>query len=143
MDRGEDFFSVGLSVPIPVDYKERYDAKKRARLADALTSEEKYKLVLDEVSSEIEKSLSKWERSCEKVQTYNSQLIPGAEATLEAALSAWQVGRTEFSSLYQADLQLLDFEKAVLMARAQTVLMSLEIERLAGASPTTETEEAL
>lgn len=143
MDKGEDFVSIGVSVPIPVDYKERYDAKRRACLSDALASEEKYRLVLDEVSSEIEKSLSKWERNCEKVKTYNRQLIPQAEATLEAALSAWQVGRTEFSSLYQAELQLLDFEKAVLMARTQTVLMSIEIERLAGASPTTETEEAL
>ncbi len=143
MDEGEDFFSVGLSVPIPIDYKGGYDAKRRARLADALASEEKYRLLLDEVSSEMEKSLSKWERSCDKVETYNSQLIPGAEATLEAALSAWQVGRTEFSSLYQAELQLLDFEKAVLTARAQTVLMSLEVERLAGASPITETEERL
>jgi cobalt-zinc-cadmium efflux system outer membrane protein len=143
MDKGEDFFSVGLSVPIPIDYQKGYDAKRRARLADASASEEKYRSLLDEVSSEMEKSLSKWERSCGKVETYNSQLIPGAEATLEAALSAWQVGRTEFSSLYQAELQLLDFEKAVLMARAQTVLMSLEIERLAGTSPIIETEEAL
>ena len=142
-DKGEDFFSVGLSVPIPVDYKDRYNAKRRACLADALASEEKYRLMLDKVSSDIEKSLSKWERSCNKVTTYHRQLIPGAQSTLEAALSAWEVGRTDFSSLYQAEVQLLDFEKAVLMARAETVLMSLETERLVGASPDTETEEAL
>ncbi|MDY6988686.1 MAG: TolC family protein [Thermodesulfobacteriota bacterium] len=142
-DKGEDFFSVGVSVPIPIDYKGRYDAKKRACLADALASEEKYRLILDRVSSDIEKSLSRWERSCNKVTTYRRQLIPGAESTLEAALSAWKVARTDFSSLYQAEVQLLDFEKAVLMARAETVLMSLEIERLVGASPHAETEEAL
>jgi len=142
-DKGEDFFSVGMSVPIPVDYQDRYNAKRRACLADALASEEKYRVILDKVSSEIEKSLSKWERSCNKVTTYNRQLIPGAESTLEASLSAWEVGRTEFSSLYQAEVQLLDFEEAVLMARAETVLMSLEIERLVGASPDSETEEAL
>ncbi|MEE9567537.1 MAG: hypothetical protein V3W17_08580, partial [Desulfobacteria bacterium] len=61
-------------------------------------------------------------------------------ATLEAALSAWQVGRTEFSSLYQAELQLLNFEEAVVVARAQTVLMSLEVELLAGESSITEPE---
>jgi outer membrane protein TolC len=143
MDEGEDFFSVGLSVPIPIDYKSRYHARRKARLADALASGEKYRLMLDEVSSEIEKSLSKWERNSDKVRTYNRRLIPEAEATLEAALSAWKVGRTGFSSLYQAELQLLDFEKTVLVARAQTVLMSLEIERLAGTSPTAGTEEAL
>jgi len=142
MDRGDDFFSVGLSVPIPIDYTERYRAKRRAHLADALASEQKYKLVLDEISSEIEISLSKWERSCDKVKTYQGQLIPDAMATLEAALSAWQVGRTEFSSLYQAELQLLDFEEAIIMARVQTVLMSLEIQRLAGTSPNTEIEGA-
>jgi len=142
-DKGNDFFSVGVSVPIPVDYKDRYNAKTKARLAHALASEEKYNLMLDRVSFEIEKSLSKWERSCNKVVTYHRQLIPGAESTLEAALSAWKVGRTEFSSLYQAEVQLLDFEKAVLMARAETVLMSLEIERLVGASPDTQTEESL
>ena len=142
-DKGGDFFSVGVSVPIPVDYKGRYDSKRRACLADALASEEKYRLILDKVSSDIEKSLSKWERSCNKVATYHRQLIPGAESTLEAALSAWQVGRTEFSSLYQAEVQLLNFEEAVLMARADTVLMSLEIERLVGTSHDTGTEESL
>jgi outer membrane protein TolC len=141
MDRGDDFFSVGLSVPIPIDYTDRYDAKRRACLADSLASEEKYNLVLDEISFAIEKSLSKWERSCDKVKTYKEQLIPEAEATLEAALSAWQVGRTEFSSLYQAELQLLNFEEAVIVARAQTVLMSLEVELLAGESSITEAEE--
>ena len=141
MDKGDDFFSVGLSVPIPIDYTDRYDAKRRACLADSLASEEKYNLVLDEISFAIEKSLSKWERSCDKVKTYKEQLIPEAEATLEAALSAWQVGRTEFSSLYQAELQLLNFEEAVIVARAQTVLMSLEVELLAGESSITEAEE--
>jgi outer membrane protein TolC len=141
MDKGDDFFSVGLSVPIPIDYTDRYDAKRRACLADSLASEEKYNLVLDEISFAIEKSLSKWERSCDKVKTYKEQLIPEAEATLEAALSAWQVGRTEFSSLYQAELQLLNFEEAVIVARAQTVLMFLEVELLAGESSITEAEE--
>ena len=141
MDEGDDFFSVGVSVPLPVDYTDRYDAKGRACFSDALASEEKYRLTLDEISSAIETTLSKWERSCDKVKTYSDQLIPGAEATLEAALSAWQVGRTEFSSLYQAELQLLNFEEAVVMARAQTVLMSLEMELLAGAPSTIAAEE--
>jgi outer membrane protein TolC len=140
MDRGEDFVSIGMSVPIALDYKRRYEAKKGARLANALASEEKYKSVLDGISSGIERSLSKWQRSYQKAITYREQLIPGAEATLEAALSAWQVGRTEFSSLYQAELQLLNFEEAVVVARAQTVLMSLEVELLAGESSITEPE---
>ena len=141
MDRGEDFVSIGMSVPIALDYKRRYEAKKGARLANALASEEKYKSVLDGISSGIERSLSKWQRSYQKAITYREQLIPEAEATLEAALSAWQVGRTEFSSLYQAELQLLNFEEAVVVARAQTVLMSLEVELLAGESSITEPEE--
>ena len=140
MDRGEDFVSIGMSVPIALDYKRRYEAKKGARLANALASEEKYKSVLDGISSGIERSLSKWQRSYQKAITYREQLIPEAEATLEAALSAWQVGRTEFSSLYQAELQLLNFEEAVVVARAQTVLMSLEVELLAGESSITEPE---
>ena len=142
-DEGVDFLSVGMSVPIPFDFTDRYDAKWRAYHAESLASEQKYKSVLDEISSGLEKSLSKWERSCGKVKTYRGQLIPDAMATLDAALSAWQVGRTGFSSLYQAELQLLDFEKAIIMAQAQTVLMSLEIQRLAGAFPSTEIEGAL
>ena len=140
MDRGEDFVSIGMSVPIALDYKRRYEAKKGARLANALASEEKYKSVLDGISSGIERSLSKWQRSYQKAISYREQLIPEAEATLEAALSAWQVGRTEFSSLYQAELQLLNFEETVVVARAQTVLMSLEVELLAGESSITEPE---
>jgi outer membrane protein TolC len=141
LDEGEDFLSVGLSVPIPVDYKGRYEAKKGVHLANARASQEKYKSLLDGVSANIETSLSRWERNYQKALTYSERLIPDAEATLEAALSAWQVGRTEFSSLYQAELQLLNFEEAVAVARAQTVLMSLEIELLAGEPPVTEDED--
>jgi cobalt-zinc-cadmium efflux system outer membrane protein len=141
LDEGEDFLSFGVSLPIPVDYKGRYEAKKGAHLAQARASQEKYRSLLDGVSADIETSLSKWERNYQKALTYRDRLIPDAEATLEAALSAWQVGRTEFSSLYQAELQLLDFEEAVAVARAQTVLMSLEIEFLAGEPPVTKDED--
>jgi outer membrane protein TolC len=141
LDEGEDFLTFGVSVPIPVDYKGRYQARKGAHLANARASQEKYKSLLDAVSANIETSLSKWERNYQKALTYSERLIPDAEATLEAALSAWQVGRTEFSSLYQAELQLLNFEEAVAVARAQTVLMSLEIELLAGEPPVTEDED--
>jgi len=141
LDEGEDFLSVGVSVPIPVDYKGRYEAKKGIHLANARASQEKYKSLLDGVSVDIETSLSKWERNYKKALTYSERLIPDAEATLEAALSAWQVGRTEFSSLYHAELQLLNFEETVAVARAQTVLMSLEIELLAGEPPVTEDED--
>lgn len=135
MDDGEDFLSVGMSVPIPVDFKGRYQAKKGVHLANARASQQKYKSLLDGVSANIESSLSKWDRNYQKALTYSDRLIPDAEATLEAALLAWQVGRTEFTSLYQAELQLLNFEEAVVVARAQTVLMSLEIELLAGEPP--------
>ena len=140
LDEGEDFLTFGVSLPIPVDYRGRYEAKKGAHLANARASQEKYKSLLDGVSAEIETSLSKWERNYQKALTYSERLIPDAEATLEAALSAWQVGRTEFSSLYQAELQLLNFEETVAVARAQTVLMSFEIELLAGEPPVTEDE---
>jgi outer membrane protein TolC len=141
LDEGEDFLSFGVSLPIPVDYKGKYDARKGAHLAQARASQEKYRSLLDGVSADIETSLSKWERNYQKALTYSERLIPDAEATLEAALSAWQVGRTEFSSLYQAELQLLDFEEAVTIARAQTILMSLEIEILAGEPPATKDED--
>ena len=141
LDEGEDFLSFGVSVPIPVDYKGRYEAKKGAHLAQARASQDKYRSLLDSVSADIETSLSKWERNYQKALTYKERLIPDAEAMLEAALSAWQVGRTEFSSLYQAELQLLDFEEAVTVARAQTVLMSLEIELLAGEPSVTRDED--
>jgi outer membrane protein TolC len=130
-----------VSLPIPVDYRGRYEAKKGAHLAKARASQDKYKSLLDTVSADIETSLSKWERNYQKALTYKERLIPDAEATLEAALSAWQVGRTEFTSLYQAELQLLNFEEAVAVARTQTVLMSLEIEILAGEPSVTEDED--
>ncbi|MBW1742890.1 MAG: TolC family protein [Deltaproteobacteria bacterium] len=141
LDEGEDFLTFGVSLPIPVDYRGRYEAKKGVHLANARASQEKYKSLLDGVSANIETSLSKWERNYQKALTYSERLIPDAEATLEAALSAWQVGRTEFSSLYQAELQLLNFEETVAVARAQTILMSLEIELLAGEPPVTEDED--
>lgn len=131
-DPGRDFVSAGLSVPIPFDYKERYNAKRAAFLADARASEEKYRLIMDEICSQMKKSLLRWHRSYDKAILYEKRLIPEARATLEAALSQWQVGKTEFSSLYQAELQVLNFDEVVVVSKAQTVLMSIEVARLAG-----------
>ncbi len=58
--------------------------------------------------------------------------MPRAHKTLDATLAAYQVDRANFASLYQAELQLLAFERTIRRAEAAAALARVEVEALVG-----------
>lgn len=132
MDDGTDFLSFGVSLALPFDFTKRFKAIEQQYTYESLSFDRKYELAVDMISSELEKSLAKWERSIQKYETYYSKLVPDAKKTLEATFTAYQTDRVDFASLYQAELQLLDFEREVLISSATSVMMQVKIETLTG-----------
>jgi outer membrane protein, heavy metal efflux system len=119
-DPGTDFFSVGLSLPLPFDYTGRAEDQQQQHLASATAADESYQAALDEIRASLESSLAAWRRATQKAENYESNIIPGADRTLKATLAAYQSDRADFASLYQAELQLLQLERAAIVAKATT-----------------------
>ncbi len=126
-DDGTDQASLGLSVPLPTAAARRWggeeaehEALARAARSDAVTTR-------DQIRAALDGALARWERASEKADTYRRQLIPDARATLEATLAAYRVGRADYASLFQAEVQLLDLERAARVAEAEGALAEVDV----------------
>jgi outer membrane protein TolC len=128
VDPGTDFFSVGLSVPLPIDYNNRYQAKEAEHLILADAAEHSRRSAEDQIKATLETSLAAWERAYQKVTFYRKELILEADRTLKATLAAYRTDRADFASLFQAELQLLQFDRAILIAKVTTQLEQVKVE---------------
>ncbi len=141
-DPGTDFFSVGLSVGLPLDYTGRTDSQKQEHLASASAADESYQAIFDQIRAELESSLASWTRAYSKAKNYETKIIPAADRTLKATLAAYQSDRAEFASLYQAELLLLDLERAYTIAKALTHVDSSTVQASIGTPTDTKNSEA-
>ena len=132
MDDGTDQMSLGLAVPLPFNYTGSFAARTAMHLSEASAMNEKEIALLDEIKSGLEAALAAWERAHQKAVTYSEKLIPKARKTLDSTLAAYQSNRADFASLYQVEIQLLDFERVLLVARLQTWIQKSIVETLAG-----------
>ena len=132
MDDGTDQMSLGLAVPLPFDYNGSSVARTAMHLSEASAINEKEIALLDEIKSGLEAALAAWERAHQKATAYSEKLIPKVRKTLDSTLAAYQSNRADFASLYQVEIQLLDFERVLLVARLQTWIQKSIVETLAG-----------
>ncbi|MEA1921570.1 MAG: TolC family protein [Pseudomonadota bacterium] len=132
MDDGTDQMSLGLAVPLPFNYSGSFTAQKAMRLAEAAAMNEQEIVLLDEIKADLESALAAWERAHQKAATYSEELIPKTRKTLDSTMAAYQSNRADFASLYQVELQLLDFERVRLIALSQTWIQRSIVETLAG-----------
>ena len=78
--------------------------------------------------------LAIWNRAISKEQTYRTRLAPEARKTLDAALLAYETDRTDFFSIYRAQLDIIQFERVVRMAQVEAAQMKVAVEMLVGVS---------
>lgn len=132
MMKNNDFVSIGFSFPLPFDFKGRTKAKiNHAELMEH-ASEENYQNVIINISEMLLTTINKLERTSNKINNYNDKLIPDAEKTFSSILSSYKTGRANFSDLYQAQLQLIQFEKILIKSKYQYAIYESTIETLSG-----------
>jgi outer membrane protein TolC len=73
-----------------------------------------------------------WRRSAQKARTYREELIPEARMSLDATFASYRVGRADFASLFQAELELLNFERTTLMAATDAAEALVSAEEIVG-----------
>ncbi|GAB4302638.1 MAG: TolC family protein [Myxococcota bacterium] len=131
-DDGVDYLSVGISLPLPFDYTNRFDNMRLEMLEKASSAEFARKKTADAIAFELKKGLSMWKRAFQKARTYETEIYPSAERTLAAALLAYQTDRADFASLYQAEVELIDFEREIYTAKVDAAIMKIHIETMLG-----------
>jgi len=87
---------------------------------------------VDRIKAGLEKVLADWQRAGKKAKAYEDKLIPRAKKTLDATLIAYKNGLAGFSTLFQAEVQLLQFERTLRKSMIQTKIAKALITKLSG-----------
>jgi len=133
-DPGTDFVMLGLSVPLTLFQNDRrWGTAQRAARARARAALLERGAELDRIRGELGATLARWRRADREARVYHTRLMPAAHRTLNATFAAYSVDRADFASLYQAQLQLLDFERTIRRAENTAALGEVAAEALIGA----------
>ncbi len=133
-DEGEDFVSLGVSMPLPWFWnEERWDTMAAAQRAAARAARARARAERDRLTGDVGAAVAEQERALRKVTTYEGELVKTAHRALDATLAAYRVGRAGFSQLYQAEVALLDLERGAIVARADAAIAATRLKTLTGA----------
>ena len=131
---GTDLISLGLSAPIPLNSSRRGEAIAAGHLEAASGARHQHDAFVDQLQASLTTAWARWARSADKADTYDTVLIPAAVAALETTLSDYRVGKVDFTSLYEAEVDLLMLERARLAASTDTHVQRAEVRALTGES---------
>lgn len=110
MGGGRDALAVGVSVKLPLQR-----GSKRARIAESEVRsrqiDARREALLADIQTRIDDLLYALQQEQRTLDLYDRTLLPQADATVEATLSAYTTGRTDF-------LNLLDAERTTFSLRA-------------------------
>ncbi len=134
-DPGVDMVSIGLGIPIPTGSGRRAEAERAARLEAARAGRAKHESAEDAAVADMEAAMARWTRSWEKAKTYGDVLIPTARDTLDTTLSDYAVDKASFSDLFDAEVTLLNLERAWITAAVDTHLQQVNATAILGVSP--------
>ena len=134
-DPGTNFFTAGVSLPLPAASSRRWKAQElaageRARAADEASSATQLRLTAALAAAE-----ARYGRATARAATWSEQLVPAADATLRSTLSAYRVDRAGFSDLIRAEIELLDLQRELRRTEAEAAIARIEIETLLGWQP--------
>lgn len=103
--RGPDFsnmVSFGVSVPVPWDRANRQDREAASKLAMAQQARAQREELLRAHAGEVRAMIVEWHNGRERLARYRRDLLPLARERAQAALAAYQGGRTSVAELLGA-----------------------------------------
>jgi len=119
-DPGTDFASIGVAVPIPAGSARRAGGERRAALQRADGAASMFRATLDDIEAEMTSIVAGWRRAWERTRAFDGSLIPSARGVLATTQSDFTVGRADVASLFDAEVALLDLERARVAAAIET-----------------------
>ncbi|MEL6342562.1 MAG: TolC family protein [Myxococcota bacterium] len=132
-----DLVSAGISVPVPAGSARRADGQQAAAQQQGRAASAQTDAMMLQILAGVHSHRAAWQRAWDKANTYDETLIPNAQAALSTTRADFSVGRADFASLFDAEVALLDLERARIRAAIQTHLQDAEMRALIGTQPPT------
>ncbi|GIV57902.1 MAG: RND transporter [Rhodothermaceae bacterium] len=128
---GRDALAVGVAVKVPLQRGRRH-----ARLEEARLRQRQVEARLDDLEAAFRTTIadlrSRLERERDQLDLYRDVLLPQAQTTLEATLSAYTTGRTGFLDLLDAERMLFTLQTGYEDAYARYLQAAAALERTLG-----------
>lgn len=115
--------SVGISIPLQWDQKNRQDRELASRLATAEQIKAEREEVLRAHIAEVHAMVVEWENGRERLARYEREIIPLAKERTRATLAAYQGGKTGVTELLMG-------RRNEIEVRLQAVRLEMEAARL-------------
>ncbi len=131
-DPGTDLASLGLSVPLTIQSARVGRGAESAALEAASQARWQREAQLDAIHADLISAWAAWQRAEGKAQTYTDRLLPAGQQALATTLADYRVDKADFASLYQAEVQLLNLERARLAAVVETHLQQAAVRAITG-----------
>lgn len=97
-----NFVSVGFSIPLQWDQKQRQDRTLSAKLALVDQARDELEEALRTHQAEVENQLADWHTGRERSKRYANELIPLAEQNIDAALTDYRAGQGSLVKVFAA-----------------------------------------
>jgi outer membrane protein TolC len=123
---------VTMSLPFSFWTKPKYDAGVREAAANQDAAKAVYEALKNQVLFEIKDLLAKIEAAEKLITLYRTTVIPQAQQTLESARAGYQVGKTEFLAMLDAQRAIKDFQLDYYRSLTAFEQRRAELERAVG-----------
>ncbi len=123
---------VTMSLPFSFWTKPKYDAGVREAAANQDAAKAAYEALKNQVLFEIKDLLAKIEAAEKLITLYRTTVIPQSQQTLESARAGYQVGKTEFLAMLDAQRAVKDFQLDYYRSLTAFEQRRAELERAVG-----------
>jgi len=114
--------SIGVSIPLQWDQKNRQDREVAAKLAMVDEAQAKFEDMLRHHEAELRNLLNDWQTGKARVARYRDELIPLSKQRTDAALTAYRAGKSDLAATLTARRDEVD-------ARMQALTVEMETAR--------------
>ena len=118
-----NMISIGVSIPLQWDQKNRQDREVAAKLAIADQAEAQREEALRAHISEVRAQIQDWENGRERLARYGRELLPLARERTQAMLAAYRGGRASLTDVLAA-------RRNEIEVRVQALQLEMETARL-------------
>ncbi|MDA8107937.1 MAG: TolC family protein [Betaproteobacteria bacterium] len=125
---------VSLTVAINLPLWRRSKLEPRVAEAEAMRdqAQSRYQAQLDELRARLRQAVASARQGLDSIRLYETAILPQARLTLDAALSAYQVGRADFLTLLDSQMAVFNYRVAHAAAVAGYDKARAEIDFLTG-----------
>jgi outer membrane protein TolC len=116
-------FSVGVSVPLQWDQKNRQDRELAAKVALTERAKAQQEDMLRAHVAEVRTMLNEWENGRERIARYERDLVPLAKDRTAAAVAAYRGGVSDLTAVLAARRNEID-------VRTQTLQLEMDTARV-------------